>query len=91
MSGSTYYAIREDVDGAPVQPGAQVQIISRADETADPRWLGEFGVVEYLEYNCGCGQTYPTDPMVGVRFGCGKVEEFWKEELHVIKPCPRMD
>lgn len=33
------------------------------------------------EYNCGCGQTFPGDPMIGVRFGTLPMSEFWSEEL----------
>lgn len=32
------------------------------------RFVGRIGTVDYLEYECGCGQRYPDVPMVGVRF-----------------------
>lgn len=44
--------------------------------------IGKVGTVKYLEYNCGCGQTFPNDPMIGVYFDDDSVEEFWREELY---------
>ena len=29
----------------------------------------------------GCGQRFPDDPMIGVRFPDGALQEFWREEL----------
>lgn len=71
------------VPGAPYQPGDEVAIRAAVDvEIHDVSDLiGERGVVEYLEYVCGCGQVYPHDPMIGVRFALGFLEEFWAEEL----------
>lgn len=43
--------------------------------------VGLRGTVVHLEYDCGCGQHYPDDPMVGVRLETLEVVEFWKEEL----------
>jgi len=56
-------------------------ITGPGDETFDPRCIGLVGTVEYLEYECGCGQTYPMDPMIGVLLDSGQHEEFWKEEF----------
>ncbi|MBI2683203.1 MAG: Carotenogenesis protein CarS [Acidobacteriales bacterium] len=72
--------LRRDVPGAPFRIGQQVRVVAGTDETFDKRFLGKLGTVEYFEYNCGCGQSYPHDPMIGVRFG-RKLEEFWVEEL----------
>ena len=44
-------------------------------------FIGLRGVVEYLEYECGCGQHYPEDPMVGILFHDGRRQEFWREEV----------
>ena len=55
-----------------------------ADETFDDQFLGLMGIVQYLEYECGSGQTFPNDPMIGVRFS-SCVEEFWAEELQAIE------
>ncbi len=64
-----------------------MKVILLADDTADPAFLGREGRVLYFEYTCGCGQTYPNDPMIGVKFR-GKAEEFWREELALITKKP---
>jgi hypothetical protein len=69
-----------DVDGAPFKIGDVVYVVSLSDETADAEFLGRIGSVFYFDYTCGCGQTFPNDPMIGVNFGAQK-SEFWKEEL----------
>jgi hypothetical protein len=68
------------VDGSPFQPGDRVRVVQVLDDTVDDTVVGLAGVVLYLEYSCGCGQTYPHDPMIGVDLG-ERVEEFWREEL----------
>lgn len=67
------------VPGAPVQPGAWVHVIQTDPE--DIAYLDKTGKVVYLEYDCGCGQTFPTDPMIGVEFTDLPPFEFWQEEL----------
>jgi hypothetical protein len=42
---------------------------------------GKVGIIVYLNYDCGCGQSYPKDPMFGVSFANGKLEEYWKDEV----------
>jgi len=76
--------IHEDVPGAPYKIGAPVRVAQLVDETGDKKWLGKAGVVKYFDYTCGCGQTFPDDPMIGVELPRGGVEEFWKEELQVL-------
>jgi CarS bacterial SH3 domain len=78
-------AICVDVDGAPFSIGQPVVVCSLADETANRSFLLKLGVVVYFDYECGCGQTYPQDPMIGVRFPNGKVDEFWREELKATR------
>lgn len=73
--------IRECVEGAPHQPGDRIVVVAVADSTADPEHIGKRGRVDYLEYSCGSGQTFPGDPMIGVAFDDGGAEEFWREEL----------
>jgi hypothetical protein len=75
--------VRSSVPGAPYQPGDLVVVVSAVDrEVHDVASLvGRRGRVAYLEYSCGCGQSYPEDPMVGVDLDGGVSEEFWKEEL----------
>lgn len=72
--------IYHDVNGAPFKIGEAVKVICFSDDTADEELLGHQGTILYLEYSCGCGQTYPTDPMIGVQFA-ERTAEFWKEEL----------
>ena|ERR1700690_1935509 len=73
--------IRLNVRGAPFRIGQAVRICRLTDRTALRRLLGRRGIVEHFEYRCGCGQSYPGDPMIGVRFSDDEVEEFWTEEL----------
>lgn len=76
--------IRHDVEGAPAKIGQKVKVTSIVDNEEPSAWanmVGQEGVVDYLEYSCGCGQSYPDDPMIGVRFADGATHEFWKEEL----------
>jgi len=77
------HGIYEDVLGAPFRIGQHVRVVAAADETIDTEYIGKVGVVAYFEYTCGCGQGFPDDPMIGVRFGT-KTAEFWKEELIAI-------
>lgn len=70
-------------EGSPFQPGEVVLVVAATDEGIHDvtEFIGRRGVVKYLEYKCGCGQTYPGDPMIGVAFPGGANEEFWHEEL----------
>jgi hypothetical protein len=72
-----------DVDGAPFKIGDHVTVLNNpnGDDTFDVRFVGQDGFVKHFEYDCGCGQTFPVDPMIGVKFDDGQIEEFWKEEL----------
>lgn len=75
-----------NINGAPLQIGDEVVVTNNApgDATFDDSFCGAKGIVVYFEYDCGCGQTYPNDPMIGVRFVNATLEEFWKEELELI-------
>lgn len=77
---------RNNIEGAPYKIGNKVIILDNPlkDETFNKRFIGREGAVYFFEYDCGCGQTYPTDPMIGVKFSDGKVAEFWKEEIGLI-------
>jgi hypothetical protein len=79
--------IYKDVSGAPFHVGQCVRVVMIADETGDRAFLGKDGVVAYFEYSCGCGQSFPKDPMIGVRFK-NNSEEFWKEELSTVVDNP---
>jgi hypothetical protein len=72
--------IRTNVDGAPFRIGELVRVARLSDSTGDADFLRKCGRVAYFEYSCGCGQSYPGDPMIGVRF-LNASAEFWKEEL----------
>ena len=73
------------VEGSPYQPGDWVRVVWVIDETVDPVHVGRKGLVHHLEYDCGCGQRYPDDPMIGVRLFCtGLTVEFWHEELEPL-------
>jgi hypothetical protein len=80
--------IRTAVPGAPYQPGDVVRVTGSCDEVGEEvgigMLVGRVGVVEYLEYECGSGQHYPDDPMVGVRFDGGEVRELWRDELELV-------
>jgi hypothetical protein len=72
-----------NVSGAPFRIGDVVRVIQIVDATGNQKLRNKTGIVQYLEYSCGCGQTYPGDPMIGVLVG-SKAHEFWKEELSLI-------
>jgi hypothetical protein len=78
--------IYKNVDSAPFQIGEKVKVLNNPnkDETFDEQFSFESGVIIYYEYECGCGQSFPKDPMIGVKFESGSVEEFWKEEIEAI-------
>jgi len=73
--------IYHDIEGAPFKVGERVRVVGGVDETFNKRYLGRIGTVQYFEYQCGCGQSEPNDPMIGVSFLDASTEEFWKEEL----------
>ena len=74
-----------NIEGAPFEIGNRVKIFDNIldDNTFDKECSNEIGQVIFFEYDCGCGQTFPGDPMIGVKFCDGKIEEFWKEELEI--------
>ena len=78
--------IFQSVPGSPHQPGEIVRVAAAIDQEVHDvtQYVGRIGRVKYLEYSCGCGQSFPSDPMIGVRFADGSSEEFWKEELSQI-------
>lgn len=75
--------VRQNIHGAPFRIGDAVRVVMSADETFDKQYLGEVGTVLYFDYSCGCGQSFPEDPMIGVQFTGFRMEEFWKEELTI--------
>lgn len=77
--------IRQDIHGAPFRIGNSVRVVRIVDGTESRRHIRRVGRVEYFEYECGCGQSFPRDPMIGVRFADGRLYEFWKDELQITK------
>lgn len=88
--------ILTDVEGAPVKIGQKVEIAKVVDpgtfdyivvgehddiEDAVEALIGQKGIVVHLEYDCGCGQIFPHEPMIGVKLEDGSEHEFWFEEL----------
>lgn len=71
---------RYNIEGAPFHIGMLVVVTCAIDEAADVTLIGKQGRIVYYEYDCGCAQTFPNDPMIGVELD-GKVHEFWFEEL----------
>jgi hypothetical protein len=76
-----------DINGAPFKIDDRVKVTQIADFAADQHLLGKAGPVKYFEYLCGCGQSYPSDPMIGVFIG-NRTYEFWKEELSLALEAP---
>ena len=72
-------AARGPIEGAPFQVGNLVRVVVHNDP-----FIGLEGTVLYLDYDCGCGQRYPEDPLLGVLFTDGTQEEFWSEELQAV-------
>lgn len=79
---STSGCLHVDVTGAPFRIGQRVRVVTITDETGDVGSLGREGAVSYFNYTCGCGQTFPGDPMIGVVFN-NLTAEFWKEEIQL--------
>lgn len=89
LSNKGALPIRKNVQGSPFKIGQKVKIdASQGDRYVfDNDYTGRVGIVKYLEYSCGCGQTFPNDPMIGVEIA-GKLArdeertpEFWPEHL----------
>ena len=83
---SNAFPLYYDIDGAPFKVGDDVKVLDNPnfDETFNTYYSLKSGLIVYLEYTCGCGQRFPEDPMIGVEFKDGTVEEFWKEELQKL-------
>jgi hypothetical protein len=81
MMNASTNPIYKNVRGAPFRIGESVRVVGSEDETFDPSYKRRAGTIAYFEYECGCGQNYPNDPMIGVKFRDGQTAEFWAEEL----------
>ncbi len=78
--------IEHNVEGAPFKIGQRVRILNNPsnDETFDKRFANKVGEIKYFEYESGCGQTFPSDPMISVQLNNGKRDGFWHEELELV-------
>ena len=78
--------LRENISGAPFDIGDRVKVLNNPnkDKTFDNKFIFKSGMVVYFEYKCGCGQHFLEDPMIGVKFENGIIEESWKEEIKTI-------
>ena len=76
-----------NIEGAPFRIGDRVIVLDNPnkDDTFNYDFVGRIGVVEHFEYDCGCGQSFPEDPMIGIRFSDKTIGEFWKEELQLLQ------
>ena len=83
IRGNRARPVYTDVRDAPFQIGQVVRVCQLVDQEGEIAALGKQGVVEYFEYSCGCGQSYPRDPLIGVRFPNGDLHELWREELEL--------
>jgi hypothetical protein len=73
----------------PFSVGERVQIVSATDLDIHDvsHHIGRVGRVEEVLEKAGCGDQYPEDPMIKVRF-VKKTCVFWKEELSTYKVVP---
>jgi hypothetical protein len=75
------------IPGAPFQVGDIVICTQCIDLDIDDvsEFIGRKGLVVHLDYECGSGQSFPSDPMLGVLFTTGELQEFWTEELKLVE------
>lgn len=76
---------RKNMKRVPYKIGGFVKIVFATDETFDHKFIGRVGKIVHYDYSCGCGQSFPDDPMIGVKFNSKEIEEFWKEEIITLK------
>lgn len=76
----------DDIEGAPFRIGQMVKVLENPsnDETFDIDFANKLGKIRFFEYESGCGQTFPHDPMISVELADGKRDGFWKEELTLL-------
>lgn len=73
-----------NIKGLKFKIGQNVKVVTLSDQHGNKKYVGVMGKVMYFNYDCGCGQSYPYDPMIGVQFKDKKVAEYWNEELEII-------
>ena len=77
--------VTHNIKGAPFNIGEKVKVTFSTDETFDCNFFNCIGKIVYYNYSHRCGQTYPNDPMIGVKFRDGSIEVFWEEELTSVR------
>ena len=67
-----------DIKGAPFRIGQMVRVLENPsnDETFDMKFANKIGKIRFFEYESGCGQTFPRDPMISVELTDGKSDGF---------------
>lgn len=68
---------------APYRPGDMVRVVQAVERDVSDvsAHIGRHGYVIALDYDSGCGQLGPHDPMVTIQFANRKRLSFWREEL----------
>lgn len=83
--------ITTPVAGSPYQPGDMITVVRVIDrdiyDVAD--FVGERGVVKYLNYTGETGQVFPAEPLLEVQFLRNRRESFWPEEITLTKAAQR--
>ena len=89
-----------DIEGAPFSIGAMVKITDLTDpdtfsytklpeDELEDAFIGVTAIVRHYDYDCGCGQIFPDQPMIGVEFQSGplkgQIHEMWPEELTALE------
>ncbi len=64
--------------------GKQAKIIALDDECAEPKYLGQIGVITDLNTNRQTGNT-PEYPLIEILFSDGVNESYWPDEIEIIK------
>ena len=76
--------IHHNIKGAPFEIGATVRVKKVVDETGNKAFIGKIGKIVYYSYDGGCGEVYPHEPMLGIGFEHGKLDQYWPEELEKV-------
>jgi hypothetical protein len=73
------------IEGSFYQVGDSVKVVDQgADRWMIRAYIGSVGEVCDLDFASGCGESFPSDPLVIVRLVNGIVAGFWKEELEPL-------
>lgn len=70
----------------PYRIGDIVRVIPSNDDTFKASCIGKIGHITKFNFGLACGETFPDDPLISVKFIAGGKEEFWREELELLTP-----